>query len=89
MHFVFFIHFRYKERLKWKYIQPRQQSNILRATQWRFVRNDTDDFRTGIPGVSKENIVYKVSKFNNYQNSNYLMYMYLHLSVCLVSVRLV
>ena len=62
---VIIVSLRYKERLKWKYIQPRKQSNILRGTQWRFVRTDMDDFRTGIPhGSDKNSIVYKVRAIN-------------------------
>ena len=37
------------------------------------MRNDSDDFHTGIPSVSKENIVYKVSKFNNQRNHFHLL----------------
>ena len=58
--------FRYKERLKTKYIKslkPSDTSHYLVGKDWIFVKDGLDDFRDGLPPAVDGNVFLKVSYF--------------------------
>ena len=57
--------FRYKERLKTKYLKGKKPSDVnktLQGSTWTFLVDGLDDFRDGLPPeVEGDNIVVKVN----------------------------
>jgi hypothetical protein len=56
-------HFRYKERLKTKFIKslkPTDTSKHLVGRNWLFVKDGLDDFRDGYPPPVEGDIILKV-----------------------------
>ena len=56
-------HFRYKERLRTRYIKslrPSDTSKFLHGRNWTFVKDGLDDFRDGLPPPIEGGVVLKV-----------------------------
>lgn len=59
-----FSYFRYKERLKTRYIKslkPTDTSEFLHGQNWTFVKDGLDDFRDGLPPPVEGGVVLNVS----------------------------
>ena len=54
-----FSFFRYKERLKTKYIKANKPTHFYEGKNWMFVKDGLDDFRDGLP-PNTDDIVLKV-----------------------------